>query len=484
MKRVVIIGAGISGLTTAFHIGRIARARGVAVRVMVLGSDSRPGGRVWTERADGFQIELGASSFQDTKRSTLELCCDLDLIPDLISARPEARDRFIFWRDRLHKLPTAPGGLLWSRLLSWRGKLRLLREVFVGARNDGAEESIHEFACRRIGREAAEILVDAMVTGIHAGDPNLLSVAAAFPRMIELEREYGSLIRAMPKVRRRRSAEAAAARDLPAAADAADRRNMPAPTAGPGGTLWSLKRGMGELIERLVDACGAEVCRGVAVRQIVARGDSGWTVRGDGTDTWQADAVVLACPSFAQAMIVESLSPSLAELLAAIRHNSIASVALGFREAELGGPPRGLGYLSPQRTRRDVLGVLWSSTIFADRAPPGMVLLEARCGGWNRPDIVGWDDERLVRAVRDELRFTMGIGAVPSLVRVTRWPQAIPQYHLGHLERVAEIERQRRQFRGLYLTGNSFRGVSVNDCTEDAARCAAEVVHDLATSTS
>jgi oxygen-dependent protoporphyrinogen oxidase len=417
---------------------------------------------------------VGANGFLDSKRSTLDLCNELGLTSELIAARPEAKDRFIFWRDRLHKLPTGPGELWGSGLLSWRGKLRLLCEAFVSRQRDEVDESVHEFACRRLGREAAEVLVDAMVTGIKAGDPTLLSVAAAFPRMVELERDYGSLIRAMPKVRRKRLAEAAA---LPHHS-ALTTHHSPSSTS-PGGTLWSLHGGMGQLIEALTAAGDAELIRGVAVRRIARRERDGWTVFGDGVDRWDAEALVLACPSFVQAELVEPIDSELARLLSEIRYNSVAVVALGFRTADLSRSLDGFGYLVPQRLRRDVLGVLWNSTIFAHRAPVGMVLLQAMCGGWNRPEIVNWDDARLVRAVLDELRHTMQITCAPALVRIIRWPQAIPQYHVGHLARVAAIEAQRRQYPGLFLTGNSFRGVSVNDCTEEAVRCANEIMQSL-----
>jgi oxygen-dependent protoporphyrinogen oxidase len=483
MKQVVIVGAGVSGLATAYHIGRLARERGVALRPIILEGSSRPGGRVWTERVEGFQIELGANGFLDSKRSTLDLCHELGLGSELIAARPEARNRYIFWRDRLHKVPMGPGELLRSGLLSFRGKLRLLAEAFVARRSAGGDESVHEFACRRIGREAAEVLIDAMVTGIHAGDATLLSVAAAFPRMVELEREYGSLLRAMPKVRRQRLAEAAAA--------AATDHSPLAPqysalstqhSASPGGTLWSFKGGMAQLIERLTERCGAEIIRGVAVQRIVPNAD-GWSVHAE-SGKWSADGVVLACPSFAQAAITELLDADLSRQLAAICYTQVVVVALGFCRADLAGPLDGFGYLSPQRTRRDVLGVLWSSSIFDHRAPDGMVLVQAMCGGWNRPDIVSWDDDRLRRAVLDEMRQTMGISVAPILVRIFRWPQAIPQYHIGHLDRVAAIETGRQRYPGLFLTGNSFRGVSVNDCTEEAVRCASEVIEHLTTSRS
>jgi oxygen-dependent protoporphyrinogen oxidase len=236
---------------------------------------------------------------------------------------------------------------------------------------------------------------------------------------------------------------------------------------------------MRQIIDRLAESGSAELHRHVQVRRLAREASGEWSVHGEGSDRWRADAVVLACPSFAQAELLEPLDGELARLLSEIRYNAIAVVALGFDAKDVAHSLDGFGYLSPQRLRRDVLGVLWNSSIFEHRAPAGMVLLQAMCGGWNRPDIVRWDDQRLVRAVLDELRHTMGISASPAFVQIHRWAEAIPQYHLGHLDRVQAIELRRRQWPGLYLTGNSFRGVAVNDCTEEAARCAEELLRGL-----
>jgi oxygen-dependent protoporphyrinogen oxidase len=427
---------------------------------------------------DGFQIEVGATSFLDSKPTTLDLCREIGLEEDLIAARAESRNRYILLDHRLNVVPSTGAEFLRSGLLSWRGKLRLLGERWIRSRG-GIDESVGQFARRRIGREAADVLVDAMVTGIHAGDPELLSVAAAFPRMVQLEQKYGSLFRAMAAIRRERRAQAAVNQaQTPAADDRAhgDRNSAP---AGPGGTPWSLRGGMGQIIERLADNPHASMVSGTLVRCIHVQPAGTWSVESTGGERWQADAVVLACPSFAQAEMVEPFDRELASLLREIPYNSVTVVALGFRKSQVAAPLDGFGYLIPQRTRSNVLGVLWNSSIFENRSPAEMVLLQAMCGGWNRPDMIEWGDQRLVASVLEELRHTMKIAAAPVLSRVIRWPQAIPQYHVGHLARVARIEAQRRRHRRLYLTGNAFRGVSVNDCTEESARCAGEVLNDL-----
>jgi oxygen-dependent protoporphyrinogen oxidase len=464
MKEVLVIGGGISGLATAHAIATAAERGRCSVRTTVLESSARPGGRVWTERLDGFQVELGATSFLDSKASTVELCRSTGLADELVRARPEASHRYIAHGDRLHALPGSLVGFLGSGLLSWSGKARLLCERWIRPRHETSDESIDEFARRRVGREASEVLVDAMVTGIHAGDPRLLSVGAAFPRLVQLEREHRSLFRAMAAVRRERAREST---------------EPPQQSGGPGGTPWSLKRGMGQLIEQLSrDPRWTLICESPA-RRIEAGADGRWNVQGDG-ERRQADAVVLACPSFAQAELVATADAELARLLAEIPYNSVTVVALGFRVSDIAMPLDGFGYLIPQRSRNDLLGVLWNSSIFDGRSPSGMVLMQAMCGGWHRPDIVAWDDERLVRAVLGELRNRMGITATPPFVHITRWQQAIPQYHMGHIDRVRAIESRRSAWRGLFLTGNSLRGISVNDCTENAVAVGAQVVNYLA----
>ena len=202
-----------------------------------------------------------------------------------------------------------------------------------------------------------------------------------------------------------------------------------------------------------------------------------WKLYGDHGRAWSADAVVLACPSYEQAAILHELNPALADELAAIPYNRIAVVALGYREADCPGRPDGFGYIAPQNTRRDVLGVQWCSSIFPDRAPAGFVLWRALCGGVHRAEQVEWDDDRLARAVHEEIRFAMGVTGKPMFRRIVRWRAAIPQYVLGHLDRVARIDALVAQHPGLFLTGNAYRGVAMADCVEQGGLVAARVAN-------
>jgi oxygen-dependent protoporphyrinogen oxidase len=479
MPRVVIVGGGISGLALAYRLEQLSGATYVSpdrtgethvppvpdLEVIVLEQAARLGGTIGTERRDGFQVEIGPNGFLDNKPFALSLCRDLGLGERLIPASEAARrNRYLFLDGRLHLLPNSLLSFLTSDAISWRTRVLLLTERFRPRRRDGGDESIDAFVRRRVGREAAESLADAFVTGIYAGDPKLLSVQAALPRLVELERDYGSVLRGMSLVARQKRLEAAARKESP-------------PSAG---RMWSFPEGLTLLIETLRDRLRFAPLTGVHVRMVRRIAEDGWRVQSDGRDGWDADAVVLTCPANQQAAILGDEDADLAEALDDIPYNRIAVVALGYRVADVPRSLDGFGYLAPQRLRRDVLGVQWCSSIFPQRAPPGVVLLRAMCGGWNRPEMIDWDDEQLVRAVVGELRCAMGIQAAPVFHHITRWPRAIPQYHLGHLERVAWIDHRLLRHPGLFLGGNAYRGVALNDCVAQGSRLAERIAHFLA----
>jgi oxygen-dependent protoporphyrinogen oxidase len=465
MPTITIIGAGISGLALAFRLHQLIPS----VQITVLEQRDRPGGTMWTERREGFQVEIGPNGFLDSKPSTIGLCRDLGLGDRLLPASESAaRNRYLFLEGKLQRLPNSMISFLRSDLLSWRGKLSLLLERFRPKGAGQADESIDAFVRRRAGPEAAGVLADALVTGIHAGDPTRLSVQAAFPRLVALEKQYGSVLKGLARTARQRRAVAAAGGHA----------------HRPAGRMWSLREGLRLAIERLCECLPNKPLLGVPVQRIgrTANRDAqaGWTVCGEGQDHWTADAVVLTCPAHQQAAILADLDPELAQRIDGIAYNRVAVVALGYRRAEVPVALDGFGFIVPQQTRRDLLGVQWCSSIFPERAPPGLVLLRAMCGGWNRPEIVGWDDNRLIQAVRAELRLAMGIETTPVFHHLVRWERAIPQYHLGHLERVAWIEERVARHPGLFVGGNAYHGIAVNDCTEQAELLAEQLDRYLA----
>jgi oxygen-dependent protoporphyrinogen oxidase len=236
------------------------------------------------------------------------------------------------------------------------------------------------------------------------------------------------------------------------------------------GKMWSLRQGLGLLSETLAHSLKTPPIYGGLVRSV--RRDSEaprWRVIGEGKDEWTADAVVLACPAHQQARILADLDTELAERVGQIPYNRLAVVALGYRRQDMPHSLDGFGFIAPQRLGRDLLGVQWCSSIFEERAPPGTVLLRAMCGGWQRADVVGWGDERLLHSVCAELRLALGVTLPPIFHKIVRWDRAIPQYHVGHLQRVAWIEQRLMGHPGLLLGGNAYRGVALNDCVEQGA---------------
>lgn len=452
---VVIVGAGIFGLTAAYWLHRELPA----VPLLVLESASRPGGKVWTERQGGFQLELGPNAFTDQKGAVLHLCEELGLRDYLLPASPAARQRYLVQQGQLCLVPTDGRSFLQSRLLSSRAKLALLLERFRRSPPRG-EESLRAFCRRRFGKEAGDLLADALATGIWAGDADRLSAPAAFPRLTALERTYGSLWRGLAAARRQ------AAQDQSATGQAA---------AAPAGRLWSLRQGLRQLIETLVAHLPQPPLLGESVRRLMPHPESrGWLLQGTGQERWSAAAVLLACPAYEQAALLADLDLPLAEQLAAIPYNRLTVVGLGYRASDA-GRLEGFGYLSLPREGRPLLGVQWCSSLFPERAPPGHILLRALVGGWHRPEIAAWDEERLLAAVRAELQQLQGIRAAPCWHYLQRWERALPQYLHGHLQRLQSIQQRLQRYPGLFLGGNAFHGVALNDCVEHAQQLAAQL---------
>lgn len=464
MPHVVIVGGGLTGLTVAFRLKQLKQIT-PAVSITVLESLDRAGGKIGTEEHDGFRVERGPNGFLDRTPSIPTLVQDLGLSSRLIAASEGSREnRYLFLGGKLRRLPRGPFGLLTSPLLSMRGKWQLLSELW-RRRPSGipADESIAQFVGRRAGPEAARVFADALVTGIHGGDPALLSVAATFPRLPAMERESGSLFRGFLRAAKERKHAAR------------QRGEQPGPQR-----MWSFQEGLGVLIDGLTRELGPAIRCGIAVQRI-ARINSRWQVETN-TGPLSADAVVLACPTHEQAGILADVDAALAREIEEIPYNRIAVVALGYRQADCPGVPDGFGFIAPQNKRRDVLGVQWCSAIFPGRAPPGCVLWRALCGGVHRGDMLDLDDETLARRVHAEMRLALGVRGEPVFRRIVRWPRAIPQYVIGHLDRVARIEAAAERHSGLFLSGNAYRGVAMGDCAEEGGRIAARVAASFASS--
>ena len=449
--RVVVIGGGITGLSLAFTLHEAARRRGAALSLNVLEGGPRAGGHVQTRTQDGFVIEAGPNGFLNREPHTLELIDAAGLRSRLIEARKESARRFILRGGALCRVPEGPASLLASPALSWRGKLRLALEPFAPSAPAGVEETVYDFSRRRIGSEAAEMLVDAAVSGISAGDSRNLSVSAQFPIMTEMEREHGSLVRALFARRGRGQGPA---------------------------KLMSFDGGLGTLTERLAEQLGAMVQTDRSVRSIDPQG-SGWRVELNDGQSLEADHVALALPARAAAPLVQRFDPGLTDALREIPYSGIGVVALGYRVSDVPMPLDGYGYLVTRPEGLATLGVLWESSIFSGRAASGTALLRVFLGGARRPEVVEWSESRLQEIATQELAQVMGIRATPLHVSTYRWPGAIAQYTVGHDARRNAIRARLSRFPGLSVCGTSYDGVSFNHAIRSGRLLAADLVAKL-----
>jgi oxygen-dependent protoporphyrinogen oxidase len=468
MKRVIIVGGGISGLATAWLLREKAQLAGSELELMLLEKEERPGGKIRSIRADGYLCEWGPNGFLDSKPQTLELCDAVGVRGELLRSNDNARKRFIFSGGELHRLPENPASFLRSRLISWPGKLRLALEPtpFIRRAPAGVDESLADFARRRLGREALDKLIAPMVSGIFAGDPENMSLVSCFPRIAQLEREYGGLIRAMVRLAKQKKQERAEGKAVSSA-------------AGPGGVLTSFRSGIQYLTDTLATSLGEIVRPGNGVTRIKRGESAAWRVCcADGSEH-DTDLVIVASPAYAASEMLRDCDGRIAAILGTIPYASMTVVCLGYERQRLGHPLDGFGCLIPRKEGRSILGTLWDSSMFENRAPAGKVLLRSMVGGACFPEYIRLSDDGVVARVRCDLRDVMGIVNEPSLIRVFRHPRAIPQYTVGHGERLKSLGERLIHHPGLILTGNSYRGIGLNDCVADAQRASDQALELL-----
>ncbi|NLX08723.1 MAG: protoporphyrinogen oxidase [Chloroflexi bacterium] len=465
MKHLVIVGGGITGLAAAYYAQKSAAAQGLDLAITLVERGARLGGKIMTDTPDGFVIEGGPDSFITQKPWALQLCRELGLDDQLVGTNDARRGVYVWRKGKLRKMPDGvmliiPTRFLpfaTSNLISWPGKLRMGMDLFIRPRQDDSDESLADFIRRRLGREALDVLAEPMMAGIHVSDAETLSLQATFPRFIETERKYGSLVRGMIAARK---------------AAAAHSRNG----AGKTSVFMTLRGGLQALIDALADAFTGTIKAGRSVTGLERAGD-GYALTLDDDTSLHADALILATPAYVSADLLRDQSAELAGMLDAVRYVSTATVSLGYDAATFDHPLDGFGFVVPRSEPTRLLACTWTSSKFTHRAAPGSVLLRAFVGGPRREDLVDLDDAALIGLVRDELRQIMGIRAEPLLARVFRWHRGNPQYEVGHLQRVDRMEALCPP--GLYLTGSAFRGVGIPDCIKQGQATAQAVIDYL-----
>lgn len=454
---IAVLGGGISGLTAAHAL----MCQGH--EVVVLDRGATPGGRIRTERREGFLVEHGPNSMISPAPGAEGLIASLGLGGERIDKGSGVRHRYLVRDGRAHALPLDPLGFFSSGFFSLRGRLRMLAEPFV--RRGPDDESVADFVRRRFGRELLDYVFDPLVGGIYAGNPENLSMKALLPRLKQLEQRYGSVVRGV------------AAKALAGMDPRFDPRRR---------NLFSFRQGMASLPRQLAATLGTRVWSGVRAEGLRAEAGGGFhlSLRDNScVAALRVDGVVVALPAYAAARVLAPLEPSVAEGLAAIEHPPLAVVALGYRRTQIAHPLDGLGVLTPTVERRTALGFLFSSTLFAQRAPDDHVLLTAYVGGARQPELAQLPREELIAMVRAEAADLLGACGEPVFDSLRYWRQSLPQPDLGHARRIAALRTLEKEYPGLVVTGNYVSGVSTAACIDAAFAAAGRIAQESALAT-
>lgn len=441
--KVAVIGAGISGLVTAFRL----QNRGVDVTVYE--SAAAAGGNIQTEIRDGFLLEFGPNTLL-ANRNLYDLIQDLGISSQIVAPNPSAKKRYIVRGGRLAQLPSGPAGLVSSPAFTPRGKLSLFAEPFRrGGQIDG--ETVYDFFKRRFGKEIADYAADPFIGGIYAGDPRKLSIEHAFPRLHALEKAHGSVVRGAIFSKKDKAAK------LP--------KGFP--------RSFTFNTGVSTLTRSLCEKLAARVQLETRVLS-VSKQHSGYCVTtGNGESLF--DAVVVSTAADAAAKLVAGSDADLAGKLTDIYYPPIAVVVTGFRAGQLASPPSGFGVLVPSVEKRKALGVLFNSSAFDNRAPAGYHLFTTFIGGSREPELCDLPDDELVRIALKELNSLFRVTGEPVLTEVKKWKRAIPQYNVGYENILEAIDRFRGESPGIFFCSNFYKGISVGDCVKNSDRTAAAV---------
>lgn len=475
-NRIAVVGAGIAGLAAAHRLVELSRERNVSIDLHLYDAAPRPGGSIATERTDGFVIEAGPDSFISEKPWALQLSERIGLTPRLVRTRDENRRTYVVHDGTLHSLPdgflllapTQFWPLLTTRLFTWPGKVRMALDLLLPRGPQRSDESLGSFVTRRLGREALERVAQPLIGGIYTADPDDLSLAATMPRFLEMERRSRSIIWAMWNAQ----------------------RQHPTTARATSGARWSLFVSVDDGMQTMVDTiaqrlpegvvrCGTGLAGLTCDTATVAGVPHTWKLRLSDGSTTDVDALILATPAHRSATLLAEVDAGLSSELEGIPYASSATVNLAYPTSAFPRPVESFGFVVPFVEARSIIACTYSSIKYPGRAPEGYVLLRAFVGGALQRERFADDDATMITRVRQELEALLGVTAAPVLTRVNRHHQAMPQYRVGHLDRMARIDARLAALPGLALAGNAYRGVGIPDCIHTGEQAAVTVLTKL-----
>lgn len=470
--KVIIIGGGISGLAAAVHLKSGAKVHGKEIDVLILEKNGRIGGKILTERLGDFLIEAGPDSFLPEKVWTVNLARRLGLEKEMLPSNDEFKGTYIYSKGALHPLPEGVmlmvPTMFWpiakSKLISWPGKLRMAMDIFIPAKKTREDESLASFVTRRLGRECLEKIAEPLVAGIHTSNPDNMSVLATFPRFVEMERKSRSLIIAMLKAMKGRP-----------------HATLSGPPPKPGSArmtyFMSFKHGMQALPNACASLIGSGSIRLNAAVKAIEPGQGGYYVILESGERISADHVIISTPAYDAAEMIKELDNELATQMNRIEWSSSATVSLAFKKEDVKTKLSGFGFIVPRLEGRRINAATYSSIKWSYRAPDDHLLLRVFVGGGHHEELVHeLDDTTMSRVVLEELDAILGLKAEPAFSKIYRWFKGMPKYTVGHLDRMAVLDRLIAAHRGIHIIGCSYKGIGIGDCIHNAQVAAEKIL--------
>jgi len=474
MKKIVIIGGGISGLAALYYLSKKLKEKKIKADLHLLEKSERFGGQIKTEYVKGFVIDGGSDCFIREKPWALGLCRELGIEGKLVNTRDENNGTFIYRKGKLHPLPEGLMALVPVRFLpfittglfSLTGKIRMAVEVFIPRKKDDREETLAEFVTRRSGRELLDMIAEPLIAGIHAGDPDRMSVKSTFPRFLQMEKDHGSLTMATLAARKKMKEMMK------------KQKNSGAPQMS---FFISFKNGMYEFIETLLKKLKDQKLKtGMDVTGIKKEKSGNYIIGIKGGKEIKADVVVITTPAYVSAQLLRNISRDMSVSMKKIPYVKTGTITIAYKKKDVEKVlPRAFGFLVPGVEKRNLMAATFTSLKWPGRCPDDFVLIRCFIGGKHNQDLIDKDDETIITIAREELKAILGIDAEPHLTRVFRWIDNMPQYNLGHLELMETIDRETGKNKGLHVTGSAYRGIGIPDCIHNAEITAGKIIEEI-----